>query len=341
MSAAKTFFIGSVLLFGTIGVASWIKKGKETKKIEHQLIEIPISLSKPVEVTVPPPAPIVKPAVTPVATKTFEVIPLEGFPSSREDFPEVDRIAALFALDASKLPIVETVSFTSRVPWLKGRPAWISDYASFYETSRHFIARSLNKKADYFSQKVSPGARFNVFRKDKDVSFHLLIDLSRCRMLFYYIDKGANERVLLKTYKVGLGRPDSSSASGYATPIGTYSIGNKVAIYKPGTMGYFQEEKTEMVRVFGTRWIPFEKELEGCTRKPKGLGIHGVPWVSGGMSDGAEPQLHEDKDKIGKYESNGSICLASADMEELFAIIVSKPTTVELVKELPLEKLRV
>jgi hypothetical protein len=250
-------------------------------------------------------------------------------PLANENFPDVDRISKLFALDSSKLPIVETVSYTSRVPWLKGRPAWIADYATHYGTSRHFIARSLNRKPDYFSQKISPGDRFNVFKKDKNLNFHLLIDLSHCRMWFYYIDLDTQERFLLKTYRVGIGRLDNQKTSGYLTPTGKYSLGDKIAIYKPGTLGFFQDEKIEMIRVFGTRWIPFEGEIEGCSEPARGFGLHGAPWVL----DPATGQFVEDKTKIGKCDSDGCIRLASEDIEEIFSIIVTKPTTVELVKD--------
>ena len=324
MSAVKTFLIGSVVLFGAIGAAAWIKQNKlkvneVSKESVSQLVEIPIIPAPATKVVTP--KPVVKPLV-------------EQAPISADHLPDVDRISRLFALDSSKLPIVETISFTSRVPWLKGRPAWISDYASFYETSRHFIARSLNRKLDYFTQKVSPGARFNVFRKDKNISFHMLIDLSRCRMWLYYFDKDAGERTLLKTYRVGLGRQDSSRASGYLTPVGKYEIGERVAIYKPGNIGLFQDEKTEMIRVFGTRWIPFEKEIEGCSEEAKGFGLHGSPWVSD--SSGA---LIEDVSRIGKYDSDGCVRLASSDIEEIFAIILTKPTVVELVKDYSQAKL--
>lgn len=240
--------------------------------------------------------------------------------------PEVDRIPQLFALDSSELPIVETISFTSRVPWLKDRPAWIADYASHYQTSRHFIARSLNKKADYFTQKVHPGDRFNVFKAGKDIKFHLVVDISKARMWFYYLD--GKEKVLLKTYKVGLGKKDTHRPSGSYTPIGKYGLGEKIAIYKPGVTGFFQDEKVEMIRVFGTRWLPFDKEIEGCSDPAKGFGIHGLPWVSG--PDGG---LIEDRSKLGVFDSDGCIRMASDDIEELFAIVITKPTTVEIVKE--------
>jgi hypothetical protein len=250
------------------------------------------------------------------------------------DIHEVDRVNLLFTTDSTKLPYVETVTYTSRVPWLKGRPAWISDYASYYQTTRHFIARSLNKKLNYFTQKVSPGDRFNVFKKDVDISFYLLIDISKTKMWFYLVDQKANERVLLKTYRVGLGRKEASRASGYLTPIGKYTLGDKVAIYQPGTMGIFQDQKTEMIRVFGTRWIPFDKEVDSCSDVAKGYGIHGTPWVND-----ATGKLIEDKDKIGKYDSDGCVRVASEDIEELFSIILTKPTIVEIVKELKDAKL--
>ncbi len=320
MSTASKFLIGSLVLFGAIGAVAWIKKGKETRVAAE---EIPQPVQVPI-VVAPPPPPVPKLEVKKPIAK-----PVEKTPISSDELPEVNRIAQLFALDSSKLPIVETVSYTSRVPWLKGRPAWIADYANYFATSRHFIARSLNRKADYFTQKISPGDRFNVFRKDKNIAFHLLIDLSRCRMWFYYVDQDANERVLLKTYRVGLGRVDSSRASGYLTPVGRYELGEKVAIYKPGTMGIFQDEKIEMLRVFGTRWIPFEKELEGCSESAKGYGLHGAPWIL----DPVSGQYVEDTSKLGKYDSDGCIRLAAEDVEEIFAIVLTKPTTVELVKD--------
>ena len=296
----KYFLVATVLLFGGIGIIGWLKK-EPRAFVQETVQEIPLAISN---------APITKP-VAPIAM---------------DPFPEVDRIPLLFAIDSSALPIVETVSFTSRVPWLKDRPAWIADYASHYQTSRHFIARSLNRKVDYFTQKVRPGDRFNVFRKDLDLRFHLLVDLSKCCMRFYYLCN--NEKILLKTYRIGVGRVDSNRKSGYLTPVGKYQLGEKVAIYKPGVTGYFQEEVTEMIRVFGTRWLPFDKELEGCSEAAKGFGLHGAPWIEG--SDG---QLVEDLSKIGQYESDGCIRLASKDIEELFAILITKPTTVEIVKE--------
>jgi hypothetical protein len=298
----KVFFALIVLLFGTIGIVGWMKKAPRT----------------------PP-----KEVVQEISLGTSEApLPIPAAPPSPTALPEVDRLAMLFDLRGEKLPIVETVSFTSRVPWLKERPAWVADYATHYQTSRHFIARSLNGTSDYFSQKVSPGDRFNVFKKGINLRFHLLVDLSRCKMWLYYFDQDNQERVLLKTYTVGVGKKESSRPSGYFTPIGKYELGEKIAIYKPGVMSFFQEAKTEMIRVFGTRWLPFEKELEGCSEPAKGYGLHGAPWITG-----PNGQLVEDVSKIGKYDSDGCIRLRAEDIEEIFAIVITKPTTVEIVKD--------
>jgi lipoprotein-anchoring transpeptidase ErfK/SrfK len=246
-----------------------------------------------------------------------------------DDFPNIDRVFQLFTLGTTKLPIVETVTYSSSVPWFKGRPAWVADYATYYSTSRHFIARSLNGKPDYFTQKVSKGSRFNVFRKDKRINFYLLIDVSRCKMGFYYLDLDTNERILLKTYKVGLGRLDSQKPSGSLTPLGKYSLGSKVAIYKPGTLGYYQDQKIELIRVFGTRWLPFDEELEECTAPARGFGIHGAPWIV----DEKNKKYFENRECIGKFDSDGCIRLALEDIEEIFSIVITKPTYVVLVKD--------
>jgi len=239
-----------------------------------------------------------------------------------------DRIRLFFSRGMDKLPIVETITYTSRVSWLKGRPAWIADYASHFETSRHFIARSLNGRPDYLSQRVAPGDKFNVFRLDKNINFYLLVDLKACSMDFYYLDYDNDERVFIKSYPIGVGRLDDYSPSGSLTPIGKYSLGGKVAIYKPGVEHYFQNQKTHMIEVFGTRWLPFERELENCSDSAKGYGIHGVPC-------NYEPEtevLSEMENILGTYTSDGCIRLKKDDIEELFSIVITKPTIVEIVK---------
>ena len=313
MTPGKIITYGSCFLFSLIALTAILRGGNSGVKEEKASVIREIVLDRAIA-----PKEKVKPALVTIAKKAPE----------EEHLPDADRIALLFATDSSRLPIVETVSYTSRVPWLKGRAAWISDYASHYSTSRHFIARSLNRTTDYFTQKVSSGDRFNVFRADKNIEFYLVIDLSRCKMWFYYWDKEKDDRLLLKTYNIGVGRRDARRLSGYVTPVGKYSAGSKVAIYKPGTMGYFQDRKTEMITVFGTRWIPFDEEIEGCSESAKGFGIHGTPWVKNSKGD-----YIEEVDKIKQYDSDGCIRLSTVDIEELFSIIITKPTTVELVHD--------
>ncbi len=244
--------------------------------------------------------------------------------------PDIDRIQQLFSFGDDRLPIVETVTYTSRVPWLKGRPAWIADYASHYKTSRHFIARGLNRKADYLTQKVGPGDRFNVFRSEMNFEFYLLVDVSKCKMWFYYIDLDKNEKVLLKTYRVGLGSVDDKSPSGINTPLGRFVLGDKIASYKPGMMGFFQNERIEMINIFGTRWLPFKGTDVDQEAYAKGYGIHGAPLYL----DESTEKFVEESDSIGRYESSGCVRLLQKDVEEIYAIVVTHPTIVEIVKEI-------
>ena len=249
-----------------------------------------------------------------------------------EEEESIDRSPQFFSLGINQLPIVETIAYSSRVPWLQGRPAWIADYAQHYKTSKHFIARSLNKKADYLTQKVASGDRFNVLRQDVNFNFYLLIDLSRCRMWFYYVNLDTNHRVLLKSYKVGVGRLTEFSESGTLTPLGRFTLGRKVAIYKPGDQGLFQKEEVEMVRVFGTRWMPLEPIEQNTSRAYYGYGLHGAPW------EGESP-LAENLEGIGIYGSDGCIRLSQNDIEELFSIVISRPTIVEIVRDKALVEL--
>lgn len=343
MSAAKYFLIGALTLFASVGLIGYLKKPKQSllqsEIASKHAVKVVQEIALPEAKTVvkskasqaPTPPKINLPPAPLQETKGAVTAPekTETLPPSSVKLPDADRIRQLFAVDSSKLPIVETVSYTSRVPWIQGRPAWIADYASHYNTSRHFIARSLNKKPDYFTQKIALGDRFNVFKKDKNIQFYLLADLTRCQMWFYYIDLDQNERVLLKTYPIGVGRTDPKSLSGFLTPTGKYSLGDKVAIYKPGMLGYFQDAQVEMIRVFGTRWIPFDKEVEGCSESAKGYGLHGSPWIEHSETH----QWAEDRSKIGKYDSDGCIRLNSEDIEEIFAIVITKPTLIEIVKD--------
>lgn len=306
----------ALILASLFGLALYLKKGPPETNQSQQLI-FEVELEKDAQL---------------LKNETKPPEPLLSEKNLKSDegtivLPEADRIEELFNKVDPKLPIVETIIYKSRVPWQKGRPAWLSDYASHYETSRHFIARSLHSKPDYFKQNVAEGDRFNVFRKDKNFHFQLVIDTSRCKLWFYYRDLDTKENVLLKVYSVSLGRKNEDKASGLLTPLGKYTVGNRVAIYKPKIFGYHKGQKTEMIRIFGTRWIPFDKELAGCTESAKGFGLHGVPWKETGNT------LIEDLSSIGKYESDGCIRLSTKDIEEIFSIIITKPAIIELVKD--------
>lgn len=323
MSMSRVILFGSFLLFAAIGVVGVVKKkSKSTTEIVQAPPPVPVT---PVFVT--PPQPVTPPPQLVVSEALAPSKPVAN--TEKDDFPSVDRSFQLFTTGQNKFPIVETVVYASSVPWLKGRPAWVADYASHYQTSRHFIARSLNGKPDYLTQKVSTGCRFNVFRADKNIQFYLLVDASRLKMGLYYVDLGTQERVLIKTFDVGLGRPDPKSKSGLATPLGTYSLGSHVAIYKQGVVGTFHDQKAEMIRIFGTRWIPFDKELEDATAPAKGLGLHGAPW----KEDPKTGQLVENRGCIGAYDSDGCIRLKSEDIEEIFSIVITKPTYIVIVKD--------
>lgn len=324
MSLGKILCLTAVLLFGGLGIAAFLKESKNDQQIISQAKVAPVEVSLEEEIVpleeakpVPPPLPPVK-----AVEETKSAIPqiLE------DPFPEVDRIDELFSTKGNKFPFVETITYKSRVSWLKGRPAWLSDYASHYETSRHFIARSLNGKPDYFKQDIAEGAKFNVLKKEVPLSFLLLVDASRCKLWFYGVNTTDGTKTLIKTYTVGLGRPDSTKPSGLLTPLGKYSLGNRIAIYKPGVMGNHRGKKVEMITVFGTRWIPFDKEIADTTAPAKGLGIHGVPWIK--KADGT---FKQDRESLAKYESDGCIRMASEDVEEIFAVIITKPAAVLIV----------
>ncbi|MBI5274450.1 MAG: L,D-transpeptidase [Chlamydiales bacterium] len=329
MNFPRILLIGSASLFILMGTVAVVKK-QRNNQTTNKIVDVD-SLKK--EISLPPPQKeqiITKaPVLIPPVEKRKEIKRL----LVEDGTAQVDRIDELFNIGPNKLPIVETITYTSRVSWLKGRPAWIADYASNYKTSRHFIARSLNKKTDYITQKVAPGDRFNVLRSDLNFEFYFLVDISKCTMSFYYIDLDKNERVLLKTYRVGLGLLDEKSHSGTITPTGKFYLGDKIAIYKPGMMGFFQNERIEMINVFGSRWLPFKGIEEDQESYVHGYGIHGAPMYFNEKTG----ELEEKRDSIGKYESSGCIRLLQEDMEEIFAIVITRPTIVEIVKDATLQ----
>ncbi|MBJ7449058.1 MAG: L,D-transpeptidase [Parachlamydiales bacterium] len=316
MSFPKVLAIVAVLLFGTVSImAVWKKSKVDRPSTITTATSLEIDLDKEI--------------VKETRTETKKPASVMKVKSDDAQLPSADRINELFSTGVAKLPIVETVSYTSRVSWLQGRPAWVVDYSNYYATSRHFIARSLNRKCDYTSQNIYEGAKFNVLRKDKNLQFYLVVDVSRCKMWFYYLDLDTNERVLLKDYLVGLGRPDDRSPSKCLTPLGKYQLGHKLGIYKTGSLGVFNNQQVEMIRVFGTRWIPFDQEIGECSAPAKGFGIHGAPW----SADSKSGELIEEKECIGKHMSDGCIRLLKDNMEEIFSIVITKPTIVEIVDD--------
>ena len=195
MNLPKLLGCVALILFGLIGVAAFLKKPTSNLSSES-LVQVPIEIviEEKTQSYTPAPSPPSIPVLPP------PVVPLAVI--AKTELPDDDRIEQLFNLSDPRLPIVETITYKSHVSWLKGRPAWLADYASHYSTSRHFIARSLNKKVDYFKQDIAEGDSFNVFRQGKNFEFHLIVDTSRCRLWFYYKDLDLNEFVLLKTYSV-------------------------------------------------------------------------------------------------------------------------------------------
>lgn len=312
MAIGRILLIGSTALFSIIAITAVIKKSRaHDKKVSGQIEKKPIP-------------PVVMQQKIEIKKPYTKPLSLNG------DLPCIDRIYQLFSKNlTSQFPIVETISYSSSVSWLAGRPAWLNDYADYYQTSSFFILRSLDVKEECSSQKrIVEGNRFNVFRRDKKVEFYLLVDISRCKMGLYYFDVGTNERVLLKTYSIGLGKLDPSKLSGSLTPLGKYLLGKRIATYQLESKGVYQNKTVEMITVFGTHWIPFEQEIERTSEPAKGYGLQGSPWIADSSG-----QLVEDLTCIGDYSSNGCIRLASKDIEELFSIVITKPTFIEIVKD--------
>ena len=316
----RIFIILAALVFAAIGFLGYRKKFPEPVSKQEVIPDIEPKVLLP-----DPPAPVA----------------LGHDPLGHDPLETIDEVRRFFSKGHDKFPIVETIAYKSRTPWIEGRPAWLADYAAHFQTSRHFIARSLNGKVDYETQKVAPGDKFNVFKEGAAVEFYLLVDLSRCVMDFYYLDLDRDERVFVKRYKVGVGRKDPRSPSGSLTPTGKYRLGDKIAVYKPGMQHYYQNQKVDMIRVYGTRWLPFSEEISDCTDGARGYGIHGLPWHP---IDGTDNLI--ETGELGTYASDGCIRLVKEDMEELFAIVITKPTTVEIVPQrakahLPMGKERI
>lgn len=338
MTLPRAFVLISIVLFGGIAAGAYFQKqnraspaaDKSAVALEGTPIEIDLSGLKDVHLKS---APIQAPAQMEMNDPFEELLQQEeetqdffDMGLSAQDLPEFNQIEALFQKN-SPLPIVETISYKSRVSWKSGRSAWLVDYASHHKTHVHFIARSINQSPDYEAKTVRDGQLFNVLSQKKEFYFHLVVDVSRCKMWFYAILPKEKQKICLKTYPVGLGRPDSQKKSGLLTPVGKYSLGSRIAIFQPKMMGLHKNKRVELIQVFGTRWLPFEKEIEGCSEPAKGFGIHGTPWYF----DEKKGQIVDNVAGLGKYESDGCIRMKREDLEELFSIVSTKETIVEIV----------
>lgn len=323
MSFARTFVIVAIVIFVSIGAAAYLKKSKVSSPLQSDKV----STTKPKTAYANGAIEIDLKAIT--APKQPQKEPPQSplLPKSNKQAPVVDRIELLFQKD-SALPIVETIEYKSRVPWKKGKTALLYDYAQHYNTPLDFVLRSVYGKTGDSHTPIHDGVQLNVLKLDKDFSFYLVIDISRCKLWLYYLDPESQEHFLLKTYSVGLGKKDPDKTSGLLTPIGTYSLGKRVAIYKPRMMGRYKNQRVELITVFGTRWIPFEKEIKDCSEPAKGFGIHGTPWIRD-----ENDKLSDDTSSIGDYYSAGCIRLKSFDIEELYSIISSRDAVVEIVRD--------
>lgn len=248
---------------------------------------------------------------------------------------ETESLLELFC-PGSDCPIIQTIRYSSRVSWKPKRSAWLIDYANHHKTAVDFVLRSLNRGKSAKERPVSEGESFCVLRTDIPFSFLVVVEAPTCTMKLYYLlpsDEGLKIK-FLKQYQVGLGRVANEKASGILTPYGLFRLGARVAVFRPGMTGMYKGKKVEQIQVFGTRWIPFEREIADCTEPAKGFGIHGTPWLR--VESG---QLIDQAGSIGKFESDGCIRMRTADIEEIYSVISSRPGYVEIVPSFAHSKL--
>lgn len=139
------------------------------------------------------------------------------------------------------------------------------------------------------------GQRLKYTPKD----FRVLIERSTCRLFLMDSDG------IFKRYHVGLGMP------GYETTLGKYTIGSKQkdpVWFKPGADPVPAGDPENEL---GTRWMPLVPVEVGL---PTDLGIHGT----------IAPET------IGQYKSHGCPRMRTAEVEELYDLIV-RSTPVEIV----------
>jgi hypothetical protein len=330
MTPGRFFVISALVLFGALGAVAVVKKALPKKAADFANKEIayvtratPKSFnSGAIEIDITKLQAVGDKKDEKKAAQAPEKV-AQGGP-----VPEANNIELLFQ-KGSPLPIVETVKYKSHVSWKAGKPAWLIDWASHYNTPVDFVIRSINGRADYTPKTILDGEPFNVLRTDKDFSFHIVVDLSRCKLFLYYLDKEKEEHFLLKTYSVGLGKADNEKASHFLTPLGVFQLGKRGAVFKPRMMGMHKNRRVELITVFGTRWIPFEKEISGCSEPAKGFGLHGTPYVIDDKTGG----LVDDGSSIGTYASDGCIRMKTQDIEEVYSIISTRDSVIEIVPD--------
>src|SRR5262249_27062960 len=122
MTIPKLLVLVALILLSAIGVTAWWKKEKKENAAKQVVVESGAGKA-PIEIDI-------EAEHTPVVQKRGSI---------EAELPSADRIDEFFNKNGVKFPFVETITYRSRVPWQKGRPAWLSDYASHFATSRHFI----------------------------------------------------------------------------------------------------------------------------------------------------------------------------------------------------------
>src|ERR1700723_1568526 len=106
MSIPKFLIVAALTIFTLIAVGAFLK-GRSSKQTKRETPPVEVALDEEVRVI---PAP-----------ERADV------PARESAIPEVNRINEFFNKGENKFPIVQTVTYKSRVPWQKGRPAWVSD----------------------------------------------------------------------------------------------------------------------------------------------------------------------------------------------------------------------
>lgn len=327
MSFLKFVFVGSLVLFIALGAAAYVKKtSKKSAEISSENVEI----RQEVEIES-------LRNNTPEAKESLKSLPTElscEEPSVQQQVQPVviehedgeEALSTLFE-KSSSCPIVQTIPYKSKVHWKQYSKAWLIDYAHHFKTPLGFICKMISGSYDAKNPQINEGQLINVFRTDVNFHFHAVVCFSSCTLRLYYVLPDKQKVVFLKKYSICLGRKDPSKPSQCLTPLGVYELGARTCVYQPRVMGIHKGKKVEMISVFGTHWIPFEKEIARCTSPAKGYGIHGTPMIRNDQTG----ELQEDNRSLGQYESDGCIRLSGRDILEVFSLISTRKTYVEIV----------